>query len=235
MSYELKDSYTTYTAGYYHLVLSTDFRAQTFKAGSSYSMAAVKLVLQHNHSSTGYDTTVRLFAVDGGGEPTGDALATGTIAAASVPYSGSSEAWIECVFDTPYSVVADTTYAIVVSYASSSYSVRVYFDNAAGYANGTMWRWRSSTGWVDQSKDAAFETYGGVAAVTYVDMAVTGGGTGGGSAVLLSGKVVNMAVTGGGTGGGSANLLTGRIANTPYNQVRRLVAVGNNQLWYEDA
>jgi hypothetical protein len=72
--------------------------------------------------------------------------------------------------------------------------------------------------------------------VIYEDLAATGGGTSGGSAVISFIAYEDLAATGGGTSGGSAVISAAYPAIPPIAlpTIKRMVAVGNNQVWFED-
>ncbi len=74
------------------------------------------------------------------------------------------------------------------------------------------------------------------AAVSYADLAGTGGGIGGGSGILAVEAYIALAGTGGGTGDGSAALLvSGFPSGTSGASVyKRLVVAGNDKIYYED-
>jgi hypothetical protein len=73
-------------------------------------------------------------------------------------------------------------------------------------------------------------------AAAFVGLVATGGGTSGGSATLTTADIVELVATGGGTSGGSA-VLVASYAETPpvaLATVKRMLAIGNNQVWFED-
>jgi hypothetical protein len=67
-----------------------------------------------------------------------------------------------------------------------------------------------------------------------VDLAVTAGGTGGGTATLLAFAYVDMSIAAGGVGGGSVSVLSHIMVLTPTVSKHHVVVAGNNQLWYEE-
>lgn len=70
--------------------------------------------------------------------------------------------------------------------------------------------------------------------ISYTELAATGGGTSGGSAVMAVAETLELAATGGGTSGGSAALTMYGYGSGNAAGHGRLVAVGNDELWYED-
>jgi type IV secretory pathway VirB10-like protein len=88
--------------------------AQTFTALSSGTLVRAELRVFKNDESTLDDWILRLSPVDETGEPSNRVLSQASVADASVPSGGSS-----VIFDfaNPFSVVAGTTYALVLTRA----------------------------------------------------------------------------------------------------------------------
>lgn len=208
--------------------------AQTFTPQVSYDINSVKLYVKRLGTIT--NVIVGIYATEGG-HPTGEALCSATIDGSG--WSDSSFAWIEWEFAEPASLDINTKYAIWVDgtgYDTSNCPMWGYDGSSPGYTNGNM-EYDSGSGWVTyDAADLLFETYGTAPAI-YVDLVGTGGGTGGGSAVLGKTIMDNMIATGGGVGGGSAALVVsgfpseGAGVSRAY---RRVVAAGNDQIFYED-
>ncbi|MHC4464521.1 MAG: hypothetical protein ACYS30_24290, partial [Planctomycetota bacterium] len=89
---------------------------QTFIPSEDYTLYSLAIPLFRGAGDTPGAMTVDIYAVDGNNKPTGSALATGTILAATIdalPTSVASATWTEVSLTTPYDVTASTTYAIV--------------------------------------------------------------------------------------------------------------------------
>jgi len=90
----------------------TQWLCQLFTASDSYNLTSVDLYLTNSVTVYSGDVTVDIHAV-AGGEPTGAALATATVAGSLLPQWSFS--WIEFVLSVGIDVVAGTQYAIVLS------------------------------------------------------------------------------------------------------------------------
>jgi len=68
----------------------------------------------------------------------------------------------------------------------------------------------------------------------FVDMEVTSGGVGDGTATMELFEAIDMAVTSGGTGGGSATMTVVGSITGLFQPTFILVSIGHDELWYED-
>lgn len=197
----------------YANIYSIIWGCQTFTAGSAYDISSVKLLVFRTGNPGTVD--VELLATDGDGKPTGAALASGSFAGSTLTTDTAGE-WKEITFGSAYSLTSGNVYAIVVSAPSGAGgnwlgwrtdgSAPVYSDGEKGTSTNSGSSWSMSG-----SFTALFETWGEVPAV-YAECAGTCAATGAASGGL----------------GFTATFIT----NT--NIYRRLVAAGNNQIWYED-
>lgn len=209
--------------------------AQIFTAGSSYNVSSVKLGVGKSSPDPVGSIVVSIREVDGAGKPTGDDLCYVEINDFS-SFDLNLD-WIEFTFGSSASLTNGEKYAIIIKgegYLTSGY-VKWYYDSGNGYAGGHMIysNTEGATWSTPGTNDAMFETH---TSTSYVDLAGTGGGTGGGSGVLeIAYSYVDFAGTGGGSGDGSGALI---VSGFPHDEKslthKRLIAIGNNQLWYED-
>jgi len=236
----LQDNYPGTAEPYFALVINAanDWGGQSFTTSSSYTLESIEIYCKKGSGDNVGTIDVELYTVDGSGHPD-TKVAQGTIADGSI--SDSAYGWISCTLGTPYVVSTTTKYCIVVHGTSLSASNVLYwsFDDdgfgSSAFAGGDQeWSTDGGSSWLTETtQDQLFKCYD---TVDYVDIAATGGGTGGGSAALTLESFVDIAGTGGGTGGGSADLYmlgmpTGTAGVTYV--YRRLVAAGNDEIFYE--
>jgi len=134
--------------------------AQTFTPAISHAITKVKLILGSN--GTPGDLTIMIKATSGG-EPTGDALCTGTQVAADIPDSWSgTQVFVD--FDVPTSLIAGTKYAIVCKSLTSDGAnyVQWYKKTTDVYAGGNALNSvNSGDDWTPAATyDFAFEEWG---------------------------------------------------------------------------
>lgn len=132
---------------------------QTFIATNT-SQIAVNVNKQANTGTNAGDVIVELFAVDGSGDPTGSALASVTITAAT---------WNALPVGNNYTVlnytfVIGTTYALQFrqSTADNANHANIGYQNTDVYANGTLKRWNVTDGWVAVTGDLTFYLFGSI-------------------------------------------------------------------------
>lgn len=223
---------------------ANDWGGQSFTTTGGYSLERIDIRCA---KGTGHDVgviDVELYDDDGSGHPdvVGGILAFGTILNVNIPEIGSPD-WVVCTLDTPYEVAPTTKYCIVVHGDSLSSSKKIYwdYDNVGGmsaYAGGDVeWSTNGGGSWSTTTTfDMLFMCYGSEV-VSYVDMAGTGGGVGGGSAALGKTTMANMVATGGGVGGGSAALFISGMPSDGAGMSRtykRLVIAVNDTIFIED-
>lgn len=207
----LQDYYNTSANSETHFY-GTEWVGQTFLTNQAYNISSVKVKLFR--VGTPGTVTVGIRATDGDGKPTGADLVSGTLDGNSLTTDSAGE-WKEVSFGSPYSLSAATVYAIVVRAPSGSGPNRGDWKKQTGnaYANGDYaYSSDSGSSWiVNDTADHNFETYGDPPA-TYADCAGTCAGVG-----AASGDLGFTAVF---------------IEHSAL--YRRLVAAGNDQIWYED-
>lgn len=234
----LKDFYNTNDDNILIFGRTIKWLAQTFTAGSAYDIGSVKLLLYKTGAVDPGTVTVSIKET-AGDLPTGGDLAFGTFDSDLLTENSSGE-WKEITFGSPYSLTAGEVYAVVIRVTADPLGG----DNIAwrcdatppAYAGGRAAQ-SVNTGslWSGLSTiDMMFETYSGVAVV---NLAGTGGGIGGGSAVLEKIAMADLIGTGGGVGGGSAALSVSGMPSEGAGMSRtykRVVVAGNDQIFYED-
>jgi hypothetical protein len=211
---------------------TTDYAAQTFTAASGYALSNIELELYRGAGDDPGTLTVELQDVDGGGDPGGTVYSSGTAALGSIPTSGND------AVDTPtvvsmssYTVVNATQYAIVIkaSAASTSDTVSWNVDTADNFAGGARnFSTNSGSTWNGPfTGDACFAVY----STGYVDATATV--TGAGSMTATSQTAVHATATITGTGSMTAEPGSTPVPYRPLFK-RRLIALGNDRLFYED-
>ena len=208
------------------------WHAQTFLTTSAYTVASVKIKVFRNGGHTG--TMTLSIRATSGSDPTGADLTSGTLNIADISETSAPGGWYE-ISVTPYTLSNATTYAIVVRDDTSDNTYwRV--DSGNGYANGEI-RVSSDSGsswgaWAGGIADGMFETHtaatifselsGTIAAVSVVGPAALA------QLLSLSGTIAVVSTVGPSSLGQVAVSLGESVA------IKRLVAVGNDRLYYED-
>lgn len=214
------------------------WNAQTFTTTSTYTISRVRLKL-YKTGSPG-NITVHIQGVDGSDEPDNSDKASGSASTGSLTTDSGGE-WIEILLDVPVELTNGIRYAIVLKAPGSDADNQIGWRRQASnnlYANGRIfWTPDAGSDWYTTTNyDHVFETYSGAGTI-YADLAGTGGGTGGGSAILGKTTMANLVGTGGGIGGGSAALIVSGFPSEGAGVSRtykRVVAAGNDQIFYED-
>jgi hypothetical protein len=170
MAVALRDNYSGTATPYEAFVMNAanDWGGTTFTTTVSYSLSRIDIWCAKGAGDNVGTITVALYAVDGSGHPTGLALASGTIADASVPETGAGYEWVSSTMSSAYVVSSSTKYAIVVSGTSLSATNILYWsgdDDGAGssdYANGDKtWSVNGGSTWsIDTTSDMLFRCYG---------------------------------------------------------------------------
>lgn len=159
MAYVLEESQTNYNGG--AAPGSASYRlGQTFKAGSSYTLTKVELLMYRE--GTPPNITVEIQGTSGGA-PDNNVLATQSIDISSITTSTSGE-WVEIIFDTPAELTLNTTYAIVVGdgYTDSSNRYRWNQNTVSDdYTDGSKYFATTGENWSQSNYDFCFKTYSG--------------------------------------------------------------------------
>ncbi len=214
-------------------VYSSFWRSQEFLAGSSYTLTSVKLFLFRSNSPGTITVSIRATDVDG--KPTGGDIdsVTGTTDGDTLTGDSGGE-WREIALSAGISITSGVQYAIVIRATSGNSSNKVnwkqdgsppyYADGKSGSSSNSG----SSWGAFDQSY--MFETW---SSANYVDASGTCAGVSDGSGTLEIENFEDMTGTCAGAGAGSGAMV---VAGVPSDKVtyKRLVAIGNNEFWYED-
>ena len=118
-----QESYDEFTSSWESRIDNITTKAgQTFTPIVEYYLSQVQLKIRRDGLPG--DVTVSLYNVDGSGHPTGDALAITTFADSEIP---TSSEWFSFKFSTPWLVIPDTKYAIVVSATTLSSANAIYY------------------------------------------------------------------------------------------------------------
>ena len=153
----LWDSFNTTADVVYSITTSSNqYTSETFTASSSYTITSVKLSIKKTTSST-IVLTVGIYAVDVNRKPTGSALASGSIANASI---STSQGWVECAFSAGYLLTVNTEYAIVVNAPSGTGTITWYGELTGNVYVGKSWYGSNGTTWTESTvSDTSFRTY----------------------------------------------------------------------------
>jgi len=150
---------------------------------------------------------------------------------------GGAAGWKTAVVD--WEVSSETIYWIAVQLDNTTPGTDIDYINIGGRTSLDIGITALKDVWVsDGVADYIMAIYAVVeAGVVYADLAGAGGGTGGGSGVLLTSDLVDLAGAGGGTGSGSAALTVSGFPSEGEGVSRtykRVIAAGNDQIYYED-
>ena len=176
MAVILRDNYSGTATPYFALTLnaSTDWAFQSFTTTIGYSLTRIDFWMAKGVGDDVGTLTVKLYAADGAGKPTGAILATGTIANVVVPDT-SAYAWVPCTLTSAYNLSSSTKYCVVlhgVSLSAANYIIWPYDDDGLGasdFAGGDQgWSTNSGAAWsVDTTQDQLFRCYGDTIPPTY--------------------------------------------------------------------
>lgn len=231
------DSYTTGDDSQ-RSVYQANWEGQSFTASQDYDISSVEIKVYKSGSPSG-DLTVSIRATDGSGLPTGGDLASGAIACSSITDTSAPGDWYEITFGAAYSLSSGTKYAIVVRATSANSSNRIFLradSSSPSYGGGNLViSSNAGTSWSNASTwDVVFKTYesdveyvelsGTIAAESVVEDADLEIDT----YISLSGTIAAVSEVENASLGFTAVSLGESVAT------KRVVAVGNNQLWYED-
>jgi len=240
MSYSLVDNFESGESSSSTMDAVNDWAAQTFTASKTYTITRLSVYVAKAAGGDAGTATVSLKAVNGSGIPTGADLTSGTFAASTCVES-PSYGWID-VDVTEYEVTEGTQYAIVVRADSASGGNALYWRDKStdpAYADGA--RFFDTDGGASWNGpftgDMYFRTYE-TPAGTYVDASATMAGV---STFAATGTVVGFKDASAAMAGTSVFAATGTVTrtstgiqNNPGRTLRRLVAINNNCLYYED-
>lgn len=162
-------------------VYSNEWRGQTFTLGTTstngdYDLGEISIKIEKEGSPN--DLNIAIYALDVNDFPTGTALSTGTITAASI----TSAAYYTCSNMTAYTLLASTKYGLVL-YVSGGDALNRYklrIDNTStAYAGGNaISSSNSGSTWADSATDDAnFIINGEIHAASSSSHVVVGTGT----------------------------------------------------------
>lgn len=129
---------------------------QTFIATNS-SIIQLYLNKQTNTGTNAGNVIIEFFAVDGSNNPTGSALATTTVLAATWNALSNGVNY----FTLSYTFTIGTTYALVVrqSTADNANHINLGYQNTNVYANGTLKKFNTTDGWSSVTGDLTFALF----------------------------------------------------------------------------
>jgi len=115
-------------------IIGAAWRAQTFTAGSSYTIGKVRLMLAKNGAATAGTVTASIRAT-AGGLPTGGDLCSGSLNG-NLFNDFSPMAWYWFYLGAGTPLTSGTVYAIVIRAPAASVAIRHRYNNANAYAGG---------------------------------------------------------------------------------------------------
>jgi fibronectin-binding autotransporter adhesin len=146
---------------------STQDFAQSFQISSTAPLNKVQFYIKKVGSPA--DATIRLVA-DNNGTPSTTTIPIGTVALSSGQVT-TSYGWVEAVFQSPPSLMTDTTYWIVVDNGSQHQNNYYMIAANTSYASGTAKTGSYGSTWTAANLDGYFRIYtGGI-------VSLVGGGT----------------------------------------------------------
>ena len=209
---------------------STNWYGQSFTASSGYDVASVKFLLYR--TGTPGTITFNLYAVDGDFKPTGLSLASGTTAGNDLTEDTNGE-WREITFASAYTLENATKYALILSVGATGLSLRRDVSSPTYDDGNVLFTGDSGSSWfLLTTQDAMFETYS--SDVSYSELAGTCAGAGDGSGDLELHTYSALTGTCAGVGAGSGDLGSVLVHINEQIAYKRLIVVGNDQVWTED-
>ena len=146
--------------------------AQSFRATDSKPLSKVSLYLKKVGTPT--NRTVKITA-DNNGAPASAALASDKLTASLVT---TNYGWIDVVFESPATLIANTTYWLILDVAQDNNDYWVWCrDTNNGYGNGQSkykQDWSTGGSWTANTGDLTFKTYLGTGVSTLDKMVVYG-------------------------------------------------------------
>lgn len=236
MAYTLQESYDSSAGKNLWTIQGATWVGMTFTTASAYDLTKVDLWLRRYGTTPG-TVYLDVYATDAG-KPTGASLGSASLNANEF---SASDDWREFVLSSAVTLTDATTYALVIRVPDGNVNncVQWRFKSGDGYASGgNVQSTDSGSTWTTNSTyDGGFKTYSG-GTVDYLDAAgaCTLSLTASGDAELLD--VLNAA--------GAATFAFAIEGDTVLSHMPinaggmsgetklRIVAVGNNSLYYED-
>jgi hypothetical protein len=233
MAFTLQDSFTGDTT--FLTLYGVNWNAQTFTAGDNYTITRVALeLLRFGTPGNPGTVSVSIRATAAGPLPTGADLSSVATYNGNLLTTDAGGEVVNFDFTTPVALTSGTQYAIVVRATGGDGNNRLGWRRSvsSGYAGGReCYSVNSGSSWTGETIDCYFQTYSG-SDVTFVDMEATVAMTVDVSGLLEVLEYIDMeaavAMTMTVTGTLEANLV-----NTNNRIV--LVALGHDELWYEDS
>jgi hypothetical protein len=250
-SFEGAPPYSTY-----NLDSSNDWRGNTFTTGSAFDLTRVDIYINKPLNDDVGVLDIEIYAVDGDHKPTGAALGSATLDDAGV---FNEYFWCHALFGTPVSLSAATEYAMIVHGTSLSATEYIITNRDAGTLVGYLLN--STDGGSSWTTDGAvfnflFKVYSDAA--SYVDITGTCSASAsvvGGTLEVLENVELTGTISAVASVDGTLSLLslidiTGTVtatssltatltvaANwnvTTMANIKRIVAAGNDKIYYED-
>jgi hypothetical protein len=240
----------------YNLDSSNDWRGNTFTTGSAFDLTRVDIYIGKSLNDDVGVLDIEIYAVDGDHKPTGDALGSATLDDAGV---FSEYFWCHALFGTPVSLSAATEYAMIVhgTSLSAAESIITHHDGAGTLVGYLLNSTDGGSSWTtDGVFNFLFKVYSDAA--SYVDITGTCSASAsvvGGTLEVLENVELTGTISAVASVDGTLSLLslidiTGTVtatssltatltvaANwnvTTMANIKRIVAAGNDKIYYED-
>lgn len=147
---------------------------------------------------------------------------------------GTSAGWKTVAVN--WAITAETKYWLAVQIDAHTGSSKIDYANTGGDRASFVAGSTLLTTWPASSENASYlyGIYAVYSSLTYSELAGTCAGVGSGSGDLELETYSALAGTCAGVGSGSGDLGSTAVRAGEYGIYKRLVAAGNNQIWYED-
>jgi hypothetical protein len=230
------DAYDTGSDGSTTCGFANKFVAQTFTTSEAYTITQVQLEIRQQFAGDYGNLRVSIKATSAG-EPTGADLAS--VDQDPSGLGTSNGVWETFVFDTPYALSDATQYAIVVGITADNIGDGIWWradSSSPSYSGGQTWVTEDGgSNWTGYSSiDQMFRTF--KADATYVELSGTIAGV---SSIPTADLTIPTFKELKGTIAGVSNIPSAPLGFSSVNlteqtKKRRLIALGNNTLYYED-
>lgn len=227
--YDGMDSATSFASTTYH-------DGQTWTTTSAYILSQIILKLYRHATTNPGNVTCYIYATSGD-LPTGSVLYTSDVTDCSGITTSTDGEEVTFTFSEEVNLSDATKYAMVILSSNSSPCIYWKTDGTSPtYSGGLAVRAGNPTWYSNSGADHWFETY---SATENVDISGTIAGVSGLSGILSIGNIISISGTIAGistVGGalGSDLILSPNWQTDTFKNVKRLIIVGNDSLYYED-
>lgn len=236
MAYNLEESYTG-TNSAYPPISGTTLLAQSWTTTSAYDISKVELLLYRVGTPPNITVTIEGVASGSPDYPDDSPLASVSVDVSGITTDSGGE-WVACVFSSPASLSDATQYFIVIDDGYTDASNRYIWlgdTSADNYAGGERVRTINDRGsWISLNYEGTFKTYSGSVG-TPVDITGTIDAVSGMTGTLSLSEYIGLTGTIDAQSGMTGTLTVAANWNTAtLFATKRIVAAGNDKIYYED-